>query len=202
MAAARWAPVVGLLLLLPLLPSASSSAVVLKLHGNVYPDGNYYVTMNIGEQATPYFLDIDTGSTLTWLECDAGHGSCETCNEVPHKLYQAKQSKFVPCANPMCDALHQDLGAIKNCKNGPQQCDYKIRYLDGSGSVGVLLTDKFAFQTANGHNTGSDFAFGCGYKQVKEGHKQKVAVDGVLGLGRGSADFSRSSSARGSSQRT
>lgn len=30
-----------------------------------------YVTMSIGEQEKPYFLDIDTGSTLTWLECIA-----------------------------------------------------------------------------------------------------------------------------------
>jgi hypothetical protein len=147
--AGRWAPVVGVLLLLPLLPLASSS-MVFKRDGNVYPSGYahdllstssislccgpkrcqkekviisvfspyhhakdwslffaistdlrnatiwplfdtfsvaaqplLYVTMNIGEPAKHYFLDIDTGSNLTWLECNTlGKGACLTCNKV------------------------------------------------------------------------------------------------------------------------
>ena len=39
---------------------------------------HYYVTMNIGEPARPYFLDVDTGSDLTWLQCDA---PCQSCNK-------------------------------------------------------------------------------------------------------------------------
>jgi hypothetical protein len=38
--------------------------------------------MNIGEPANPYFLDIDTGSNLTWLECHDNNGPCNTCNKV------------------------------------------------------------------------------------------------------------------------
>jgi len=41
---------------------------------------HYYVTMNIGNPAKPYFLDVDTGSDLTWLQCDA---PCRSCNKVP-----------------------------------------------------------------------------------------------------------------------
>lgn len=40
---------------------------------------HYYVTMNIGNPAKPYFLDVDTGSDLTWLQCDA---PCRSCNKV------------------------------------------------------------------------------------------------------------------------
>ena len=152
--AGRWAAVVGVLLLLPLLPLVSSS-MVFKLDGNVYPTGyvhdllstssislwcrpkrcqmqkaiisvysvlsckrmvlfvclqfqqtsemqqfglcffflwllsHFYVTMNIGEPAKPYFLDIDTGSNLTWLECNAVEkGPCLTCNKA-RSLLQA-----------------------------------------------------------------------------------------------------------------
>jgi hypothetical protein len=38
--------------------------------------------MNIGDPAKPYFLDVDTGSDLTWLQCDA---PCQSCNKV-HSL--------------------------------------------------------------------------------------------------------------------
>jgi hypothetical protein len=40
----------------------------------------YYVAMMIGNPPKPYFLDVDTGSDLTWLQCDA---PCRSCNRVP-----------------------------------------------------------------------------------------------------------------------
>jgi predicted aspartyl protease len=89
MAAARRAPGVALLLavLLPLVatpsraatPARAASTAAFQLHGDVYPTGHYYVTMNIGNPAKPYFLDVDTGSDLTWLQCDA---PCQSCNKV------------------------------------------------------------------------------------------------------------------------
>ncbi|OMO61124.1 hypothetical protein COLO4_33549 [Corchorus olitorius] len=33
-------------------------------------DRYYNVTINIGQPPKPYFLDLDTGSDLTWLQCD------------------------------------------------------------------------------------------------------------------------------------
>lgn len=39
----------------------------------------YNVTLNIGQAPRPYFLDVDTGSDLTWLQCDA---PCIHCSEV------------------------------------------------------------------------------------------------------------------------
>ncbi|EAZ17673.1 hypothetical protein OsJ_33214 [Oryza sativa Japonica Group] len=82
MAAARWAPIAGFLIVLPALllpPPASSAAMVFPLHGNVYPSGRFFVTMNIGVPEKPYFLDIDTGSDLTWVECDA---PCQSCHQA------------------------------------------------------------------------------------------------------------------------
>jgi len=38
--------------------------------------------MNIGNPPRPYFLDVDTGSDLTWLQCDA---PCISCNKVPFR---------------------------------------------------------------------------------------------------------------------
>lgn len=36
----------------------------------------YHVTVNIGNPPKPYWLDIDTGSDLTWLQCDVPCVKC------------------------------------------------------------------------------------------------------------------------------
>ncbi|OEL22884.1 hypothetical protein BAE44_0016097 [Dichanthelium oligosanthes] len=43
----------------------------------------YYVAMNIGNLPKPYFLDVDTGSDLTWLQCDT---PCISCNKIVSNL--------------------------------------------------------------------------------------------------------------------
>ncbi|CAL4982033.1 unnamed protein product [Urochloa decumbens] len=178
--AARWALVTGLLLLLPLLPStssSSSSSMMFKLDGNVYPAGHFYVTMNIADPPKPYFLSVDTGSDLTWLECAASTGACERCNKGPHPHYQPgpPSYKLVPCTDPLCDTLHEDLGTTKYCTE-PFQCDYTLTYADGS-SIGALMTDKFSLP-----NDHPDLAIGCGYDQGVNAGKV-TTVDGILGLG-------------------
>uniref|UniRef100_A0A0E0F344 Aspartic proteinase Asp1 n=2 Tax=Oryza meridionalis TaxID=40149 RepID=A0A0E0F344_9ORYZ len=175
--AARLAVLASLLLLLQLVPP--SSAVVLELHGKVYPTGHFFVTMNIGDPAKPYFLDIDTGSTLTWLQCDA---PCTNCNIVPHVLYKPTPKKLVTCADSLCTDLYTDLGKPKRC-GSQKQCDYVIRYVDSS-SMGVLVIDRFSLSARNGTSP-TTIAFGCGYDQGKKNRNVPVPVDGILGLGRG-----------------
>lgn len=36
----------------------------------------YHATINIGNPPKPYSLDIDTGSDVTWLQCDAPCSKC------------------------------------------------------------------------------------------------------------------------------
>uniref|UniRef100_A0A453K7J1 Peptidase A1 domain-containing protein n=1 Tax=Aegilops tauschii subsp. strangulata TaxID=200361 RepID=A0A453K7J1_AEGTS len=116
--AARWAPPAGLLLLLllaVLLPARAdrpartahadddpeASSAVFQLYGNVYPHGLYYVAMSIGNPAKPYFLDVDTGSDLTWLQCDA---PCVSCSKVGVPF------PFLPyLSNPVCCHWTPDL---------------------------------------------------------------------------------------------
>ena len=85
------------------------SSVVFPIYGDVYPHGCasrfglwsiyglkylnldrirrlYYVVMNIGDPSKPYFLDVDTGSDLTWLQCDAPCVSCSKVGSHPHPL--------------------------------------------------------------------------------------------------------------------
>ncbi|KAL5204928.1 hypothetical protein ABZP36_009799 [Zizania latifolia] len=201
MAAARWAPIMGLLaLLLPLAPaparaampagspppSPSPSSTVFQLHGDVYPTGHFYVTMNIGDPAKPYFLDVDTGSDLTWLQCDA---PCQSCNKVPHPLYKPTKTKIVPCSDPLCTALHNGQSPTKKCTS-PQQCDYEITYADNLSSLGVLLTDSFSMTLRNSSNVRPSLGFGCGYdQQAGKNGSVEAMTDGLLGLGRGAVSL-------------
>ncbi|KAG2560744.1 aspartic proteinase Asp1-like [Panicum virgatum] len=173
--AAVWAPVVGHLLLLALLPSTSSH-MVFDLGGNVYPTGEFHATMHIGDPAKPYFLHVDTGSNLTSLECKVG-------SKVPHPVYRPTRDKPVPRNNPLCNALHQDVGEPE--KPHKTVCNYEIHYLDGSWSHGVLIHDKFTLPSGI---TKPDIAFGCGFEHGGS-HETTTGVDGMLGLGRGSVDL-------------
>ncbi|NP_001292779.1 Aspartic proteinase Asp1 [Zea mays] len=197
MEVSRWTPAAGLLLLL-LLPlaatpsraatmarSPSSSTAVFQLQGDVYPTGHYYVTMNIGNPAKPYFLDVDTGSDLTWLQCDA---PCRSCNKVPHPLYRPTANRLVPCANALCTALHSGQGSNNKCPS-PKQCDYQIKYTDSASSQGVLINDSFSLPMRSS-NIRPGLTFGCGYdQQVGKNGAVQAAIDGMLGLGRGSVSL-------------
>ncbi|PAN41557.1 hypothetical protein PAHAL_8G052900 [Panicum hallii] len=174
--AAVWAPVVGHLLLLALLPLTSSSHMVFDLGGHVYRTGEFHVTLLIGDPAKPYFLHVDTASNLTSLDCNKG-------SKVPHPVYRPAPNKLVPRKHLLCNAIHQDVGEPE--KPHKTVCNYEIHYLDGSWSHGVLIHDKFTFPSGS---TKPDIAFGCGYNQGGS-HETVTGVDGMLGLGRGSIDL-------------
>ncbi|XP_066355132.1 aspartic proteinase Asp1-like [Miscanthus floridulus] len=207
--APRWAPPAGLvlvaLLALLLAPAQArgdkpvrggasssvagaeteSSSAVFPLYGDVYPHGLYYVAMSIGNPPKPYFLDVDTGSDLTWLQCDA---PCRSCNKVPHPLYRPTKNKLVPCVDQLCASLHNGLTGEHKCDSPYEQCDYMIKYADQGSSTGVLVHDSFALRLANGSVVRPSLAFGCGYdQQVSSG--EMSPTDGMLGLGTGSVSL-------------
>ncbi|KAA8531132.1 hypothetical protein F0562_005841 [Nyssa sinensis] len=156
------------------------SSVVFPLYGNVYPKGFYYVQMNIGQPPKPYFLDPDTGSDLTWLQCDA---PCVHCTTGSHPLYRPNNN-LVSCKDPLCAALHSS--DEYDCDH-PQQCDYEVEYADGGSSIGVLVQDGFLLNLTNGERRSPRLAFGCGYDQVPGSSNHPL--DGVLGLGKGKSSI-------------
>ncbi|KAK8967026.1 Aspartic proteinase Asp1 [Platanthera guangdongensis] len=162
----------------------SFSSVVFPVYGNVYPLGLYYVSMNIGNPPKPYFLDADTGSDVTWLQCNA---PCVSCSKVPHPLYSPVKNRLVSCDDPLCVAVHESTNHEGGCER-PSQCDYEIEYQDHGSSVGVLVADVFALPLTNKSLGHSSLAFGCGYDQQggpSNGPQGRSDTDGVLGLGSG-----------------
>ncbi|XP_042472903.1 aspartic proteinase Asp1-like isoform X1 [Zingiber officinale] len=155
-----------------------TSSAVFRIYGNVYPLGLYYVEMHIGKPPKPYFLDVDTGSDLTWLQCDA---PCVRCSKGPHPWYRPNKKKLVNCKDPLCVALHSGVVQDQNC----EQCDYEIQYEDRGSSLGVLIADSFAVRLTNSTVARPTLAFGCGYDQQVPNQDASASTDGILGLGTG-----------------
>ncbi|XP_057517034.1 aspartic proteinase Asp1-like [Amaranthus tricolor] len=154
---------------------------VFRVQGNVYPDGYFYTTLNIGEPPKPYHLDIDTGSDLTWVHCDA---PCINCPKSPHDPYKPANNAL-SCHDSLCTFLQHPPNYP--CHNPSDQCDYEIEYADHGSSIGVLVKDFFRLQVLNGFVARASLAFGCGYDQDISG--SPPFVDGVLGLANGKSSL-------------
>ncbi|GAB4845155.1 hypothetical protein Ancab_038560 [Ancistrocladus abbreviatus] len=159
-------------------PTGGSTALF-PVGGSVYPDGYFFVTVNIGQPPKPYDLDIDTGSDVTWVQCDA---PCVTCLESPHDPYKPRNN-IARCEDPLCASMPQPRDYP--CDNPTDQCNYEVKYTDNGSSLGVLVKDDFHIQMTNGSVLNPSLNFGCGYDQVIQSSSHPPFVDGVLGLGNG-----------------
>ncbi|KAJ0025907.1 hypothetical protein Pint_08144 [Pistacia integerrima] len=159
------------------------STAVFPLTGNVYPLGYYSVSLKIGNPPKIYELDIDTGSDLTWVQCDA---PCKGCTKPRASLYNPSNNVIL-CKDPLCSAVH--LPANVQCETPNDQCDYEVEYADHGSSLGVLVTDHFPLRLTNGSLLGPRLAFGCGYDQSNPGPNPPPPTAGVLGLGNGKASI-------------
>ncbi|KAF6152815.1 hypothetical protein GIB67_004644 [Kingdonia uniflora] len=159
------------------------SSVVFPIRGNVYPDGYFYTVLLMGNPPKPYYFDIDTGSDLTWLQCDA---PCVSCSKVPHPLYRPNKNGLIFCSDPVCASLHTPENY--KCLKPNEQCDYEVEYADQASSLGVLVRDVFPLRFTNGSLLGPRLAFGCGYDQ-QVSSATVSPTDGVLGLGNGKSSI-------------
>ncbi|KAI6690928.1 hypothetical protein NL676_027756 [Syzygium grande] len=163
--------------------SRSGSSFVLPVSGNVYPLGYYSVSVSIGRPPKTFDLDIDTGSDLTWVQCDA---PCTGCTKPRDSLYKPNNN-LVQCKNPLCAAIHTS--GNQPCKTPNDQCDYEVEYADQGSSLGVLVSDYISLKSMNGSLLNPRLAFGCGYDQHFPGPIPPPATAGVLGLGNGKASI-------------
>ncbi|KAK8692683.1 hypothetical protein V6N13_070290 [Hibiscus sabdariffa] len=156
-----------------------SATTILPVRGNVYPDGLYFTYMLVGNPQRPYFLDIDTGSDLTWIQCDA---PCSSCAKGANPLYKPARGNIITPKDSMCMEVQKNQKP-QNCETC-QQCDYEIEYADHSSSLGVLARDKLHLVSANGSVTKLDVVFGCAYDQQGILLNTLSKTDGILGLSR------------------
>uniref|UniRef100_A0A803P6M2 Peptidase A1 domain-containing protein n=1 Tax=Cannabis sativa TaxID=3483 RepID=A0A803P6M2_CANSA len=168
------------------------SSTIFPVRGNVYPDGLYYTYILVGNPPRPYFLDMDTGSDLTWIQCDA---PCSSCAKGPNPLYKPTRDNILPSKDSLCTEIqrNQKTGQCETC----QQCDYEIQYADSSSSLGVLAKDDLHLTMKNGSLTNVNIVFGCGYDQQGILLNSLAKTDGILGLSRAKVSLSSQLASKG-----
>nr|CAB3467879.1 unnamed protein product [Digitaria exilis] len=137
--------------------------------------GNYVTQLGLGTPATSYAMVVDTGSSLTWLQCSP---CVVSCHRQAGPLYDPMASSTyapVPCSAPQCDEL-QDATLNPSACSVSNVCVYQASYGDSSFSVGYLSKDTVSFGSGRFPN----FYYGCG--QDNEGLFGRSA--GLIGLAR------------------
>ncbi|ONI18725.1 hypothetical protein PRUPE_3G234600 [Prunus persica] len=131
-------------------------------------DSTYMAQVSIGTfRRTPpisYFLDVDTGSGIIWIQC-------QECRNPGHHCFYQRQP-LSPLWNPFL---------IKNLCIG-NFCSYLVQYDDGATSEGYLASETFNFDS---NSTSRNVVFGYGINQIKMDRYGTGGgnVAGILGLG-------------------
>ncbi|RDX91613.1 Aspartyl protease family protein, partial [Mucuna pruriens] len=131
---------------------------------------NYIVTMGLGSMNMTVI--IDTGSDLTWVQCEP----CMSCYNQQGPVFKPSTSssyQSVPCNSSTCQSLQFATGS---CGSNSSTCNYVVNYGDGSYTNGELGFEHLSF----GGVSVSNFVFGCG----RNNKGLFGGVSGLMGLGR------------------
>ncbi|XP_028758573.1 aspartyl protease family protein At5g10770-like [Neltuma alba] len=138
--------------------------------------GNYYVKLGVGTPPQYSSLIVDTGSSLSWLQCQPCKGSCHPQVDPLFNPSRSKTFKKFPCSSPSCSSLKESTLNDPGCEVGSGACVYREAYGDSSFSIGYLSQDVLSLTPSE---TLPGFVYGCG--QNNQGLFGKSS--GILGLG-------------------
>ncbi|KAJ9702795.1 hypothetical protein PVL29_004503 [Vitis rotundifolia] len=150
-----------------------SKATLPSKSGITIGTSNYVVTVGLGTPKRDLTLVFDTGSDLTWTQCQP----C-TCYKQQEPIFNPSMSTSytsISCTSSTCPELQSANNHPPACS--ASSCVYSLLYGDKSYSVGVFAQDKLALTSTDVFN---NFLFGCG--QNNSGLFGSTA--GLLGLGR------------------
>ncbi|XP_023772044.1 aspartyl protease family protein At5g10770 [Lactuca sativa] len=136
---------------------------------------NYIVTIGLGTPKRDLTFVFDTGSDLTWTQCQPCAGSCYRQKEPIFAPSSSSTYSNISCSSSECAELPSATGNLPRCSSST--CVYRIQYGDNSVTVGLFGKDKL---TLTSNDVVDGFFFGCG--QNNAGLFGGAA--GLLGLGR------------------
>ncbi|KAL5720158.1 saccharopepsin [Ranunculus cassubicifolius] len=146
--------------------------------------GNYYVKLGLGTPVTYYNMVVDTGSSLTWLQCQPCVVYCHPQIGPVFDPSKSSTHKYVPCSAPECSKLEAATRNPSVCLQS-KKCVYEARYGDGSYSIGYLSKETLTLSVSR-KSTVPEFVFGCG--EDSEGLFGKSS--GLIGFARNSLSMS------------
>ncbi|KAJ6673864.1 ASPARTYL PROTEASE AED1 [Salix viminalis] len=136
--------------------------------------GGYTVAVGLGTPKKDFSLIFDTGSDLTWTQCEPCLGGCFPQKEEKFDPTKSTSYKNLSCLSEPCKSIAKE--SVQRCSSGT--CLYGVQY--GSGfTVGFLATETL---TITPSDVFENFVIGCGEKN--DGKFSGEA--GLLGLGRSS----------------
>ncbi|XP_010242907.1 PREDICTED: aspartic proteinase-like protein 2 isoform X2 [Nelumbo nucifera] len=156
---------------------------------NPYTVGLYFTRVKLGTPPKEFYVQIDTGSDVLWVTCNA----CSGCPKysglnIAMNFFDAAASStasLVSCSDEICNLAVQTLDG--GCTAQNSQCGYSFQYGDGSGTSGYYVQDMFFFDTVLGKslvaNSSATIVFGCSNYQSGDLTKPDRAVDGIFGFG-------------------
>lgn len=138
--------------------------------------GEYFSRVGVGSPARQLYMVLDTGSDVTWVQCQP----CADCYQQSDPVFDPALSASyaaVACDSPRC----RDLDAAA-CRNATGACLYEVAYGDGSYTVGDFATETL---TLGDSPPVGNVAIGCGH----DNEGLFVGAAGLLALGGGPLSF-------------
>ncbi|KAL3741073.1 hypothetical protein ACJRO7_022226 [Eucalyptus globulus] len=139
--------------------------------------GNYYVKIGLGMPAKYNAMLLDTGSSLSWLQCQPCAISCHAQVDPLYNPSASRTYKSIPCSTSQCSSLKEATLNDPFCEVETGKCVYTASYGDSSYSIGYLSQDLLSLSPSE---TSPSFLYGCG--QDNEGLFGRAA--GIVGLAR------------------
>ncbi|KAK9009999.1 hypothetical protein V6N11_036518 [Hibiscus sabdariffa] len=141
------------------------------ISGTSQGSGEYFTRVGVGSPAKQFYMVLDTGSDINWIQCEP----CADCYQQSDPVFNPSGSSTyspVTCESTQCTSLD-----VSACRGG--KCLYQVSYGDGSYTVGDFVTETLSF--GNSGNI-KGVALGCGH----DNEGLFVGAAGLLGLGGGS----------------
>ncbi|XP_051128212.1 aspartic proteinase NANA, chloroplast-like [Andrographis paniculata] len=153
-----------------------------------YGVGQYLVRFMVGSPPQKFALIADTGSDLTWMNCNyrcRGLGPRPACRRrMRAGVFQADRSasfRTLPCSSSQCKIDLAGMFSLSQCPSPAAPCAYDYRYSDGSAAAGIFANETITFTLSDRRRTKlRNVLVGC---TQTAGGQSFVAGDGVLGLG-------------------
>lgn len=147
--------------------------------------GTFEFDEGLPSTSKSYYLILDTGSSLTWTQCEdckLPGNACYKQKDAPFPNKHSKSYDPLPCnKHPLC----------KPNKCVGDHCSYSVKYTDGAYSSGILATETFSFLSSSTSQTEKipRIVFGCGVKNIDPKESDAYEIAGVFGLGQGDRSF-------------
>ncbi|KAG4920794.1 hypothetical protein JHK84_049637 [Glycine max] len=165
------------------------SATLPAKSGSLIGSGNYFVVVGLGTPKRDLSLIFDTGSDLTWTQCEPCARSCYKQQDVIFDPSKSTSYSNITCTSALCTQLSTATGNDPGCSASTKACIYGIQYGDSSFSVGYFSRERL---TVTATDVVDNFLFGCG--QNNQGLFGGSA--GLIGLGRHPISFVQQTAAK------